>query len=108
MFDEIRVAISKFTQAYNSGAFNIADFYTEDCIIALPECEPLQGRPAAEIICKHVNGSSHQRQQIRVVDEIGPTTSTNLCYIRGHCIDYGMGDGVARTVRCDIHVYKYT
>ena len=32
-------------------------------------------------------GSGSSRYQVSTIDEIGPKCATNLCYIKGHCID---------------------
>lgn len=43
IFEEIRAAADKIVEAYNSGEFNISEFYTKDCVIALPGQESLNG-----------------------------------------------------------------
>ena len=35
--------------------------------------------------------------QVYVIDEVGPATVTNLCFVKGHNIDYSMNGEVVDT-----------
>ena len=45
VYEEIRAVVDNATAAYNSGTFNVPDYYTEDCVIAIPGHKPLKGTP---------------------------------------------------------------
>ena len=51
---------------------------------------------------KHIYGSGHHL--VHVVEEIGPSTTTNLCYMKGHFIDCHIDGDVAHTGRSDTYV----
>lgn len=51
---------------------------------------------------KHIYGSGHHL--VHVVEEIGPSTTTNLCYMKGHFIDCHIDGDVAHTGRSDTYL----
>lgn len=53
---------------------------------------------AIDKVYKSTDGMS--RYQVHMVDEIGPTTATNLCYVKGHYIDCTTTGEVANAGRC--------
>ena len=48
---------------------------------------------AIEMVYKSTNGAS--RHQVHVIDEVGPASATNLCYVKGQYIDCNMNGELA-------------
>lgn len=57
--------------------------------------------PAINVVYKDTQGAA--RHQVQVIDEVGPTSATNLCYVKGHYIDCNTDGEVAHSgkwVKC--------